>query len=58
MRMVERLIISPNKALLKGDYLIDDNVEGKGQEGFEGCLVQYGSRSYPDWSAVLKLFKL
>lgn len=54
MRMVERLIISPNKALLKGDYLIDDNIEGKGQEGFEGCLIQYGSDRYSDWSKVLK----
>ena len=56
--MVGRLIISPNKSLLKGDYLIDDNVEGKGQEGFEGKLIQYGSTSYPSWSSVLKFLNI
>lgn len=50
MEMVERLIISPNKALLKGDYLIDDHEH----PGFEGELIQFGYGSYPDWESVLK----
>jgi len=58
MRMVERLIISPNKALLKGDYLIDDNIIGKGQEGFEGRIIQFGSDTYPCWDTVLNVFKV
>ena len=33
---VKKLIITPNKDLNKGDYLIDDNSCGKGQENFEG----------------------
>jgi len=50
---VNKLIISPNKSLLKGDYLIDDNVSGKGQEGFEGKVLHFGSEAYPDWEAVM-----
>ena len=50
---VERLIICAYKGLLKGDYLIDDNVEGKGQEMFEGELIHFGSVEYPDWQAVM-----
>jgi len=57
MEMVERLIISPNKSLLRGNYLIDDNVEGKGQEGFEGEVLQYGSQQYPSWKAVMNYFQ-
>ena len=53
MEMVERLIISPDKSLLKGDYLIDDIPEGKGQENFEGELLQFASPAYPDWQSVM-----
>ena len=48
---VEKLIICSNKALLKGEILIDDNF-GKGQEGFEGQLIHFGSDEFPDWGAV------
>ena len=48
----ERLIICANKGLLKGDVLIDDLIEGKGQENFEGELIQFGSPKFPNWSAV------
>lgn len=54
MDMVQRLIISPNKSLLKGDYLIDDNIQGKGQEDFEGILVHFGSNRFPTWYHVEK----
>jgi len=54
MAYVERLIISPNKSLLKGSYLIDDNISGKGQEAFEGEVLQFGSSKYPDWSSIRK----
>jgi len=51
---VEKLILCSNKGLLKGDVLIDDNVSGKGQENFEGKLIQFGSKEYPNWKAVGK----
>lgn len=54
LEFTKKLIISPNKALLKGDYLIDDMSEGKGQDKFEGKLLQFGSSQYPDWPSVLK----
>ena len=55
-QFTKRLILSPNKGLLKGDFLIDDNVTGKGQENFEGQLIHFGSAEFPDWEAVLRFF--
>ena len=40
---VDRLIICGHKGLLKGDLLIDDNIQGKVQEHFEGRLIHFGS---------------
>jgi 5'(3')-deoxyribonucleotidase len=53
---VPRLIISSNKGLLKGDYLIDDYIEGKGQEHFEGQLIHFGTDEFPNWSSVMRIF--
>lgn len=53
-QLTEKLILSPNKGLLLGEFLIDDNVQGKGQESFAGELLQFGSTNYPDWDAVLE----
>jgi len=50
---VHKLILSSNKGLLKGDFLIDDYVSGRGQETFEGELIQFGSDMYPDWKAIV-----
>lgn len=52
LEFTEKLIISPNKALVKGDILIDDNVHGKGQDLFEGRLIQFGSPEFPDWQSI------
>ncbi len=52
-----RLIISPNKGLLKGDFLIDDYDHGKGQEDFEGRLIHFGSAEYSDWESVTNYLK-
>ena len=50
----KHLIICHNKGLIKGDYLIDDNIEGKGQENFEGEVLQI--KDYQeDWKYVAKL---
>ena len=51
---VEKLIICSNKGLVKGTFLIDDYKEGRGQENFEGELIQFGSDQFPDWAAVSK----
>lgn len=49
----KQLIICSNKGLLKGDYLVDDNIEGKGQEHFAGQVLHFGSNNYPSWSFVM-----
>ncbi len=52
--VAQKLILSPNKALLKGDYFIDDMSNGKGQDLFEGELITFGSEKYPNWESILK----
>jgi 5'(3')-deoxyribonucleotidase len=47
---VERLILSPDKTLLKGDILIDDFL----WVGFEGEQILFGSQEYPNWDVVQK----
>lgn len=53
MQFVERLIISPDKGLLRGDILIDDLIAGRGQERFAGKIIQFGSGDFPDWGSVM-----
>lgn len=53
MKAAESMIISPAKNLNKGDFLIDDCPEGKGQDEFEGELLLFGSDRFPDWSSVI-----
>lgn len=48
------LIICGHKGLLRGDYLIDDNIEGKGQEMFMGRLLHFGSADFPEWGSILE----
>lgn len=57
MEMVRRLIISPNKGLNIGDYLIDDHVSGRGQENFTGKLIHFGSKKYSNWKKVINYFR-
>ena len=52
----ERMIISSNKGLCKGAYLIDDYDHGKGQENFEGNIIKFGSAEFPDWKAIKTYF--
>lgn len=48
----KKLILAPNKSLLMGDYLIDDFGSGKGQEGFQGKLIHFGTPAFPNWKTV------
>ena len=47
--IVDKLIICPDKALLKGDYLIDDKI----WSDFEGEQLHFLSDEYPNWEAVV-----
>jgi len=44
-------IICTNKSLLKGNYLVDDQIE-HGQKEFEGELIHFGSEYFKDWNIV------
>jgi len=49
---VKKLILSQHKHLCLGDFLIDDKLQGQGQESFQGKLIHFGSSQYPNWQAV------
>ena len=49
----KRLILSHNKNLNRGDYLIDDRTKNGAGE-FPGELIRFGSSDFPDWDAVLE----
>ncbi len=49
MEWCEKLIISPDKTLFKGKYLIDDV-----NWNFDGEQILFGSDKFPDWNSVLK----
>jgi len=49
---LEKTILSTNKALLKGHYLIDDMTKN-GQLEFEGIHLHFGSKVYPNWDIIL-----
>lgn len=55
---MKKLIISPNKSLLKGQYLIDDQASGKGQDAFEGELIHFGSKEFPNWAKVREYLEI
>lgn len=48
----KKLIICYDKSLLKGDFLIDDNIH----EGFEGELIHFGTDQFPNWESVKNYF--
>ena len=48
----KRLILSHQKHLMIGDYLIDDR-KFNGASEFKGEWIHFGSDSFPDWDSVL-----
>lgn len=49
----KRLILSHNKHLNRGDYLIDDRL-ANGADRFEGEHILFGGDQFPNWYEVLK----
>jgi len=49
----KKVILSHNKNLNIGDYLIDDRPHN-GAENFKGEWIRFGSEEYPDWKSVTK----
>lgn len=50
--MLEKTIISPDKSLLIGDYLIDDT-DNANQKEFCGKWLHFNSDSFKDWQSIL-----
>ena len=48
----KRLILSHNKHLNHGDYLIDDR-PNNGAENFQGEWIHFGQELFPNWPAVM-----
>ncbi|MDX9689646.1 MAG: hypothetical protein EOM37_06295 [Proteobacteria bacterium] len=48
----KRLILSHNKHLNIGDYLIDDRTRN-GADRFTGEHIHFGTPSFPDWPTVI-----
>ena len=53
----KRVILSHNKHLCAGDYLIDDRTKN-GADKFNGELLQFGTDKFPNWDSVLKYIGL
>lgn len=49
----KKIILTHNKHLNTGDYLIDDRPKN-GADQFSGEWIQFGSARFPDWSAVIE----
>ena len=50
----KKLILTSNKGILKGDYLIDDNT-WNGADEFEGEHIHFGTdKNFMNWDDVLK----
>ena len=52
----KRLILSHNKHLNAGDYLIDDRLKN-GAERFPGELIHFKTELFPDWPSVMDYLK-
>ncbi len=57
LKFCYKLILCPNKGLLRGDFLIDDHKSGKGQDRFEGRLIHFGSSDFSTWQSVREYFQ-
>ena len=53
----KRMIVSHNKNLMIGEYLIDDRT-ANGAGEFKGELIQFGTEKYPDWNSVLNYLNI
>ena len=53
----KRIIVSHNKNLMIGDYLIDDRT-ANGAGEFKGELIHFGTEKYPDWNSVLNYLNI
>ena len=49
--VLENMVISGDKSIVKGDFLIDDH-HGDGQPEFEGEWIHFGQKDFENWEKV------
>lgn len=54
--ILQKTVMTSNKSIVKGDYLIDDQTDW-GQTEFEGELLLFGSEKFPDWAHVMEYLR-
>lgn len=52
----KKLILSHNKSIVVGDYLIDDRIKN-GVAEFPGEHIHFGQDQFPDWLSVITYLK-
>lgn len=52
----KKLILTHNKALNRGAFLIDDSLN-HGADQFEGIHIHFGTKEFPNWKEVLQQIK-
>ena len=52
IEMQAKTIFCTDKSLLKGHFLVDDQIE-HGQTQFEGFHILFGGEEFPDWNKVV-----
>lgn len=52
----KRLILSHNKHLNTGDYLVDDRTKN-GADRFTGEHIHFGQENFPNWGSVVEYLK-
>jgi 5'-nucleotidase len=58
LNAAHRLTLSPHKHLNLGDYLIDHQLNGRGQEEFSGELLHTGSEQFPDCFSIINYIEI
>ena len=51
--MLNKMILCPDKSLVKGDFLIDDDIK-HGQPEFEGEWLHFATDKFPNWKSVVE----
>ena len=54
--MERRLILSSQKHLNRGEYIIDDRIHN-GVSEFQGEHIHFGTDTFPDWETVVNYLK-
>lgn len=53
----KRLILSHHKHLNRGDFLVDDRPHKLRPNAFDGEVLAFGSKEYPDWPTVTEYLR-